>query len=178
MPTALPDINRSLLCAVRSRLFITRSSSFSTKSSVLSVKQCSFLRVKQTSLFVQNAPGMSFPSALIRPCMVSQPACISSSCGINENVPFFRVSSSVIKTVSIRETFKYPAIFIQNQPFLELKTARDIAESSFFWWNLLMLILNLPMLSSRLELSSSALEASQAPAVQCSAVIEVKKIWS
>ena len=33
---------------------------------------------------------------------------------------FFRVSSSVQNTVSIREEFKYPADFIQIQPFLEL----------------------------------------------------------
>ena len=34
---------------------------------------------------------------------------------------FFRVSSSVQNTVSIREEFKYAADFIQIQPFLELK---------------------------------------------------------
>ena len=34
--------------------------------------------------------------------------------------PHFRVSSSVIKTVSIREKFKLSAVFIQIQPFFEL----------------------------------------------------------
>ena len=33
----------------------------------------------------------------------------------------FRVSSSVTKTVSIREKFKLPAVFVQIQPFLGLK---------------------------------------------------------
>ena len=44
----------------------------------------------------------------------------------------FRVSSSVIKTVSIREQFKYPAVLIQIQPFLELKEPEILLNSPYF----------------------------------------------
>ena len=43
--------------------------------------------------------------------------------------PDFRVSSRLIKTVSIRETFKHPAVFVQIQPFLELKEPNISLES-------------------------------------------------
>ena len=44
----------------------------------------------------------------------------------------FRVSSSVIKTVSIREKIKFPTVFIQNQPFLGLREPEMLLKSPNF----------------------------------------------
>ena len=50
----------------------------------------------------------------------------------SEKNSHFRVSVSVIKTVSIREEFKYSAVFIQIQPFFELKEPEISLESANF----------------------------------------------